>query len=407
MTKSTVLLKGQTNQSGDANYPIVDGMQVKVLGPPPGMKVLDQYYPGTDTAQWGWWIPSGTRKWSPSGSDDNNTFHLEGFTRGGVYNGAIGNAYDHWFSGSTVTYDKLTNVLIKFAATDSTWNVATTPTDPNFSLSYRYVRHATDTSTFAANPTWRTGIPNKVAGYAYQDFLYGIPFSAWNVDVNPPVRLAVGHLENNAAGGMVDFKWWPPAASTASDNALGAREWWMIFASPYTTTADPSLAKDILNNTLPIMWVGLPDITQPAYAAGDEFMISTNHVNGAAHTFSWTASKTIVGDPTAAKLDVTKANVFPNPYIGFNPLETNKYARFVTFTHLPPTATIRIFTLSGVLVRTLMKADPTQFSTWDLNNEKGFPVAAGMYIVYIDMQSLGTKTLKLGVIPEQQYLDRW
>jgi hypothetical protein len=45
---------------------------------------------------------------------------------------------------------------------------------------------------------------------------------------------------------------------------------------------------------------------------------------------------------------------------------------------------------------------------WDLNNTNGFPVAAGIYIAYIDMPDLGvTKTLKLGVIPEQQYLDRY
>jgi hypothetical protein len=130
-------------------------------------------------------------------------------------------------------------------------------------------------------------------------------------------------------------------------------------------------------------------------------------VNSVANTFSWTATKPLIGDVATAKLDVTKVNVFPNPYLGFNPLETNKYARFVTFTHLPVSATVRIFTLSGTLVRTIVKNDPSQFLQWDLNNEKGFPVAAGMYIAYIDMKDLGTKTLKLGVIPEQQYLDRW
>ena len=31
-----------------------------------------------------------------------------------------------------------------------------------------------------------------------------------------------------------------------------------------------------------------------------------------------------------------------------------------------------------------------------------------MYVVYINMPDLGsTKTLKLGIIPEQQYIDRW
>ena len=208
----------------------------------------------------------------------------------------------------------------------------------------------------------------------------------------------------------MDGKWWPPSSSyTGVDQAGTQREWFFIFSTPYTDPApDPALTMDILDNTLPIMWAGIPCRRGAAIpAAGDQFMIVTNHVNGAAHTFTWTASKTLVGDPTATKLDVTKVNVFPNPYLGFNPLETNKYARFVTFNHLPPTATIRIFTLAGVLVRTIMKNDPSQFTTWDLNNEKGFPVAAGMYIAYIDMQSFGTKTLKLGIIPEQQYLDRW
>ena len=88
--------------------------------------------------------------------------------------------------------------------------------------------------------------------------------------------------------------------------------------------------------------------------------------------------------------------------------EVNKYQRFVTFTHLPKSAVIRIFNLSGVLVRTMRKDDRTQFFQWDLRNENGFPVPAGMYIAHIDMPTLGkTKTLKLGVIPEQQFLDKW
>ena len=183
VTKSSVLVKGLTNQTGDANYPIVDGMQVKVSGPPPGMKAGDQYSYPNDSTKWGWYIPSGVRNWTPAGSDAGNSFHLEGFSIGGGYPGAIGNAYDHWFSGSTVTYDKLTNVLIKFAGTDSTWNVTATPTDPNFSRGYRYMRHATDSATAAQNH-WSALIPNKTGGYAYQDYNYSVPFSAWNVDAS-------------------------------------------------------------------------------------------------------------------------------------------------------------------------------------------------------------------------------
>ena len=170
----------------------------------------------------GWYIPSGVRNWTPAGSDAGNSFHLEGFSIGGGYPGAIGNAYDHWFSGSTVTYDKLTNVLIKFAGTDSTWNVTATPTDPNFSRGYRYMRHATDSATAAQNH-WSALIPNKTGGYAYQDYNYSVPFSAWNVDAVPPVRLAVGHLENNANGGYVDGKGWPPSSSYTGVDQAGTQ----------------------------------------------------------------------------------------------------------------------------------------------------------------------------------------
>ncbi len=109
-----------------------------------------------------------------------------------------------------------------------------------------------------------------------------------------------------------------------------------------------------------------------------------------------------------AQADIEKVNVYPNPYFGFNSLEPDKYTRFVTFTHLPPKATIRIFNIAGVLLRTIMKNDQTQFSKWDLKNESGFPAASGVYVAYIDMPDLGkTKILKFAIIQEQQYIDRW
>lgn len=49
-----------------------------------------------------------------------------------------------------------------------------------------------------------------------------------------------------------------------------------------------------------------------------------------------------------AKTQVDKINVFPNPYYGVNTEELNKYNKFVTFSHLPEKATIRIFNLAGV-----------------------------------------------------------
>jgi hypothetical protein len=160
-----------------------------------------------------------------------------------------------------------------------------------------------------------------------------------------------------------------------------------------------------------IVWSGwhtLTDVTKTAYVTGDVWQLIATNIVTAQDKWTFSTKATAPTSSTAAaQADVTKLNVFPNPYIGFNPLERDKYNRFVTFSHLPQKATIRIFNLAGVLVRTLQKDTPDQFFQWDLRNENGFPAAAGMYIVYVDMGNLGTKTLKLGLIPELQYIDRY
>jgi len=113
-------------------------------------------------------------------------------------------------------------------------------------------------------------------------------------------------------------------------------------------------------------------------------------------------------DPSMAKADITQINAFPNPYYAVNTEELNKYNRFVTFTHLPQEARIRIFNLAGVQVREIRKSSAGQFERWDLANESGFPVGSGLYIVHIDMPALGaTRILKLAIIQEQQILDRF
>ncbi|HTP80343.1 MAG TPA: T9SS type A sorting domain-containing protein, partial [Bacteroidota bacterium] len=117
-----------------------------------------------------------------------------------------------------------------------------------------------------------------------------------------------------------------------------------------------------------------------------------------------------VNSTSLAKTAVSSINVFPNPYFGVNPQETDKYHRFVTISHLPAAANvkIRIFNLAGELVRSIVHNPASQFEQWDLNNRDGLPVAAGMYIILVQMPDLQvTKTLKLAVIPEQQYLDRY
>jgi hypothetical protein len=384
-TINQLIASGLSNQADNGEHAIVDGILVKVLGPPPGMKDFDF---------------TGIRTITFAGTGDGGNWGSEG------YSGAIGNGFDNWFSGSTVTYDKLTNVELRFADADTLGNFDIN--QENVSFGYRYMRGATGDP---ARPEFAQYILNPSAGYAFQEFSKNVPLAAYNLETTPPTRLAVGFLENNAINAVLDGKYFPiNHDAPISDNiaATGPREWLYIFSVPYSETPDPALEVDILNETLPIMWfLTVNRRFNVPFVNDDTFTILSNHISTPADVFTFTAPA-VVGDMELAKEDVNRVNVYPNPYYGVNSEEINKYNRFVTFTHLPAKATIRLFNLAGVLVKTVQKDDLSQFARWDLSNESGLPVASGLYIAHIDMPELGvTKILKLAIIQEQQILDRF
>ena len=110
---------------------------------------------------------------------------------------------------------------------------------------------------------------------------------------------------------------------------------------------------------------------------------------------------------TTAKSKIDQISVFPNPYFGANPLERDKYQRFVRFTNLPTNVTIRIFTIAGILVQTIEKNDETtQWVDWDLRNQQGVPISSAIYIAYLEMPGIGEKIMKIAVIMETQFIDR-
>ena len=398
-TKGTTILPAETNQSGDADYKFVEGgIFLKVEGPPPGMK--------------SWSIPSGARRFSTSGAMSG--LGLEGFS-----NVSDPEAYDatgdagtmgmagHFAFGGIGTNLKVTDyhsVLLKWApVTAALWDPKVTPTHANYSKGYRYLRAA---AAAAAKPEFVPWIINATSGYPYQDYNWSVPLSAWDVDVNPPVRLMVGNFENNVADGAVDGRYWP--GNTSVDNAA-RREFLFIFAKPYSTTADPALSVNLSNNaTTPLMWVlTVARRNDPPYSENDHFLIVASHVNTASDVFTYTPPAPTTG-AEIEKASADKIGVFPNPYYAYNAAETNRFARFVTFNNLPPKATFRIFNLGGQLVRRMDKDDPLQFARWDLYSNAGFPVASGVYIVHIDMPDIGvTKVLKLAIIQEQEVLDSY
>ncbi len=225
-------------------------------------------------------------------------------------------------------------------------------------------------------------------------FLVRIPFEVWNKDKGIQINYEFYDRgqANPAANG---FYVWNPTA----------RVYAQILDTPYDSThiANGSTGgADTSSYTWNNVWY------QSNWTTGDVVEIDyVNPIQIGVDTYNFTTTAPGYSANTA-RTQVDQINVFPNPYYGVNTEELNKYQRFVTFTHLPAKATLRIFNLAGGLVRTIEKDDAGQFQRWDLSNSSGLPVASGFYVVYIDLPELGTtKVVKLAIIQERQILDRF
>jgi hypothetical protein len=346
--------------------PIVDGFKVLLgtIDSQPGMKR--------------WSIPSGTRRFSPVGGFAG--VGLEGFSTAGDPDardpalGTIGMAANFAFGGigTTLGVSDFHTVLLKLAAVDNValWDPKAPPTDDNVSRAYRYLRAA---NAVPADSSFAPWITNPGSGYPYQGYDYSVPFSAWDMETNPPTRLAVGSFENNMVGGFVDGRYWP--GITTGDNSI-AREFAFIFKSPYTTTADPKLAVNLINNaSTPMMWVmTCARRSNVPWVAGDQFEIVAGHLPSSQDL--WTFNPTIVTDVHEGSFPSSFAVLqnYPNP---FNPSTTIRY-------EIPEQGKVsmKIYNVLGQEIRTLV--DEIQnpghhVVVWNSKNDDGSIVASGVY----------------------------
>jgi len=285
-----------------------------------------------------------------------------------------------------------------------------------------------------------------------------VPFTAWEVDAKYGTQrqLAVGFIElsTRIAGdvsgsflkGNPDGNWDP------GDSLRLSGEFIVVFDMPYDATGQqkqltggdfgtgtPVWADLLTPQTIPAaadtniygtafksifrspwlagMYVVGMEKADPNvfYAAGDTLKIplaSYPYVNDI-FTFATQKGGDLTTDQKKALFD--KVNVYPNPLFAYNPQASysgntpdNPY---VTFTNLPTDVTIKIFSLSGLLVRTLStndKSSPTSpFLKWDLNNGEGLRVASGMYLAIVKSPEYGEKVLKFAIIMPQKQIQRF
>lgn len=168
-----------------------------------------------------------------------------------------------------------------------------------------------------------------------------------------------------------------------------------------------------------VMWVGCPMISDAKYLFNDpanmpcEVKIrirvsrpykryySTNtgpttpeNNNFPMYSFNTDNISTITNSEIAAKGALDLINVVPNPYYAFSGYEINQLDNRVRITNLPQKCEISIFTVSGNMVRKYSKDDVNSYVDWDLKNYAGIPIAGGIYLIYVNVDGVGTKVLK-------------
>ncbi len=89
-----------------------------------------------------------------------------------------------------------------------------------------------------------------------------------------------------------------------------------------------------------------------------------------------------------------RIGVVPNPYFAHNAYEVTQLDNIVKIINLPPTCSIKIFNLSGTLIRSFEKSSEQTWIDWNLTNTSDVPISGGAYIIHVSVPNVGEKIIK-------------
>ena len=160
------------------------------------------------------------------------------------------------------------------------------------------------------------------------------------------------------------------------------------------------------NNPLPVL-VGImflqPAGTPALPTQGDVFAVKTSKPFADRDAYTFT-TRAVRFDVPTAKSVLDRIYVVPNPYVAYSTLEmpstitTSRGDRKLQFRNLPPQCTIRIYTMVGELVDTIVKNDNNSYANWDLLSYEGQRIAYGIYLYHVDVPGVGEKIGRFAVI---------
>ena len=141
-------------------------------------------------------------------------------------------------------------------------------------------------------------------------------------------------------------------------------------------------AGDVVGTTGSYAWV---NATRPPWIPGLKVQV----------TFEGSTATTTTVDSAFANI-----HTVPDPYYATNALETSANNKVLRFVNLPSQCIVRIYSVSGILIRVLTHNDATNGGdlTWDLRNRNNQFVASGVYFYHVEAADGRTKVGRLTVV---------
>ena len=223
----------------------------------------------------------------------------------------------------------------------------------------------------------------------------------------------------NHPGYAVPYEVWD-IGTTPNDPSDDVKMIPIIFADGITTDADACTSYNYRDDRasnlagLPVthrIYAYYPTETYEEWEAAVEERVLPIYTDETVIRINTADFAAVRGDDETQLTSLDDIAAVPNPYRGSSEYETDSNSRQIRFVNLPSSATIRIFTISGTLVREIVKPASTgTVAFWDLENQRGLPVASGMYLVHIeargpDGNEIGERVLKLGVVQRRASID--
>jgi len=252
-----------------------------------------------------------------------------------------------------------------------------------------------------ASPTWdfdiSTNLPYRYKMAADYDFLWGdsslsdrgkpMPFTVRNITSGTDVLYKISY-----SSGTRDN---PPLFAEFPDFKSGIKVLLYEFNIPGLNPDDDrktweiniTWEPDSLTSNIHYHWPEI-DTTRihfsKPFTKGDEFYFDASSI-------------TVMNEVTKNNID--DVVVVPNPYIVSADWERDINHKSIHFTHLPNECVIRIFTLTGELVYTILHNDIfTGQAEWNLRSMNRQEVAPGLYIFVVETPNYESFTGKFAVI---------